>query len=51
MFTKIESAYYIDPANYLADKPLRFTNRSPIDSHIDTFIPEEIKVVNVVYLR
>ena len=47
----MEPAYYIDPANCLAGKPLRFTNRSPIDSHIDIFTPEEIEVVNVAYLR
>ena len=47
----MEPAYYIGPANYLADEPLRFTNRSSIDSHIDTSTPEEIEVVNVAYLR
>ena len=47
----MEPAYYISPANYLASKPLRFINRNSIDSYIDTFIFEEIEVVNVVYLR
>ena len=47
----MESAYYISPVNCLANKPLRFTNRSLIDSYIDIFISEEIEVVNVAYLR
>ena len=47
----MEPAYYTGLANCLVSKPLRFTNRSPIDSYIDIFIPEEIKVVNVAYLR
>ena len=47
----MESAYYINPVNYLINKSLRFTNRDSIDSHIDIFTPEEIEVVNVVYLR
>ena len=47
----MEPAYYIGSANCLAGEPLRFTNRSPIDSHIDTLILEEIEVVNVAYLR
>ena len=47
----MKSAYYIGFANYLASESLRFTNRSLIDSHIDIFIPEEIEVVNVTYLR
>ena len=47
----MEPIYYINFVNYLANKSLRFTNRSPIDSHIDISTPEEIEVVNVVYLR
>ena len=47
----MKPAYYIDPANYLTNEPLRFTNRSLIDNHIDTSIPEEIEVINVAYLR
>ena len=47
----MESAYHIGLANYLAGEPLRFTNRSLIDSHTDTFISEEIEVVKVTYLR
>ena len=47
----MEPVYYIDPANYLTNKSLRFTNRSPIDNHIDTFTPEKIEVINVIYLR
>ena len=47
----MESVYFIDLANCLDSKSLRFTNRSLIDSHIDIFILEEIEIVNVVYLR
>ena len=47
----MEPAHYINPANCLAGKSLRFTNRSPIDNHTDTFTPEKIEVVNVAYLR
>ena len=47
----MEPAYYINPANCLAGESLRFTNRNPIDSHTDIFIPEEIEVINVAYLR
>ena len=47
----MEPANYIGLANCLASKSLRFTNRSPIDNHIDIFTPEEIEVVNVAYLR
>ena len=47
----MEPAYYIGSANCLANKPLRFTNRSLIDSHIETSTFEKIKIVNVAYLR
>ena len=46
----MEFANYIGPANYLAIKSLRFTNRSLIDSYTDIFIFEEIEIVNVAYL-
>ena len=47
----MKPAYYINLANYLTNKPLRFTNRNFIDSHIDTFTFEKIEVINVAYLR
>ena len=47
----MEPVYYIGPANCLISKLLRFTNRNPIDNHIDIFIFKEIEVINVAYLR